>query len=133
MAKTYTAKEIEHLMLIARDVISLDTPVLSPDEYDSGESKLGDFIPDEGPTPEEELIEQNKREVIDNFIKRYLTDKEQTIVRARYGLDDGQFKTLEEIGQTFGLSRERVRQIEAKAVRKLRARFAQHKIRREDI
>ena len=133
MAKTYTAKEIEHLMLIAQDVISLDTPILSLDEYDQGENRLGDFVADDSPTPEEELIEQNKREVIDNFIKRYLTDKEQTIIRLRYGLDDGQVKTLEEIGQKFGLSRERVRQIEARAIRKLRVRFAQHHIRREDI
>ena len=132
MAKKFTAKDIEWIQQISQDAISLNIPV-GTIEVGEIPDELIDIIPDDSPTPEEEYCEKEKSEIIDKFIKRYLTEKEQKIVRLRYGLDDGHFRTLEEVGQELGISRQRVNDIEAKAIRKLRFQFSYHKINRGNI
>lgn len=129
--KTYTVRDVEEMMLLAQGVISLNTPV-GATELDEIPDEIIDIIPDDCPSPEEELIEKNRSTIIDRFINT-LTEKEQRIIRLRFGFEDGRPRTLEEIGQELGLSRERVRQIEARAIRKLRGRLARSEIRREDL
>ncbi len=87
---------------------------------DAEETELGEFIPDEGLMSVEEMVEQaDLRRIIDSVLAT-LTEREERIIRLRYGLDDGRKRTLEEVGQEFHVTRERIRQIEAKALRKLR-------------
>ena len=128
--KRYTAKEIEQIMLLSQGVVSLNDPIIVNDEVTD---EMINSIVDDSPSPEDELLEKNKAKIINEFITQCLNPKEQKIVRLRYGLDDGRARTLEEIGQEIGITRERVRQIEAKAIRKLRWKFSHHKIRRENI
>lgn len=128
--KTYTAKDIAQILLLAQDVISLNTPIKN-DEVQDSDTELGDFVEDPGPTPEEEAIINNRQELIASYLKKYLTPREQQIINLRFGLENGHVLTLEELGKMLGLTRERVRQIEAKAIRKLRVRFARNNINRE--
>ena len=90
------------------------------DGDDDGESVLGDFIEDEGTiSPEESASNQLLKEQVKDLLGT-LSDREQKIVRMRFGLDSGKSHTLEEVGQEFAVTRERIRQIEAKALAKLR-------------
>ena len=100
---------------ISQDPVSLETPIGEEDD-----SHLGDFIKDERTMGPEEYatIEMLKEEL--QGVLGTLTDREEKVLRLRFGLDDGQCRTLEEVGQIFGVTRERIRQIEAKALRKLR-------------
>lgn len=107
--------KVNHILKISQDTTSLDATV-GEDE----DSSLGDFIEDvEGVRPEEaatyELLKEHINETLD-----LLTPREQKILRMRFGLEDGRSHTLEEVGQEFGVTRERIRQIEAKALTKLR-------------
>ena len=81
--------------------------------------KVGDFIEADGETPEDQVSKSLLREDLENVLDT-LSPRERDVLRLRYGLDDGRMKTLEEIGQIFNVTRERIRQIEAKALRKLR-------------
>lgn len=128
--RKYTAKEIEQIMLLAQGVISLNAPV--GDTYDM-DTELGDLIEDPNPTPEEEAVITNRREVIASYLRKYLSPREQKVIILRFGLESGRPMTLEEIGREYGITRERVRQVEAKAIRKLRFRFAKNKITWENI
>ena len=93
---------------------------LDADGDDDGESVLGDFIEDEGTiSPEESASNQLLKEQVKDLLGT-LSDREQKIVRMRFGLDSGKSHTLEEVGQEFAVTRERIRQIEAKALAKLR-------------
>ncbi|MBR5257827.1 MAG: sigma-70 family RNA polymerase sigma factor, partial [Clostridia bacterium] len=84
------------------------------------DSHLGDFIPDEDvPSPADAAAFSMLKEQLDEVLST-LTDREQEVLRLRFGLDDGRQRTLEEVGQMFKVTRERIRQIEAKALRKLR-------------
>jgi len=108
---------IEKLRFIAKSAqlpISLETPIGKEED-----SRLGDFIEADGETPEDEVSKNLLREDLENVLDT-LSPRERDVLRLRYGLDDGRMKTLEEIGQIFNVTRERIRQIEAKALRKLR-------------
>lgn len=131
--KVYTGKEIEQIMLLAQDVISLNTPITNNGEMQDMDTELGDFIEDPNPTPEEEAMITNRREVIASYLQKYLSPREQKVIILRFGLESGRPMTLEEVGREYGITRERVRQVEAKAIRKLRFQFAKNKITWENI
>ncbi|MBR1730056.1 MAG: RNA polymerase sigma factor RpoD [Selenomonadaceae bacterium] len=106
---------VREIMKIAQEPVSLETPIGEEED-----SNLGDFIEDqEAPAPAEQasflLLKEQLEEVLQT-----LTPRETRVLRLRFGLDDGKARTLEEVGQSFGVTRERIRQIEAKALRKLR-------------
>ena len=107
--------KVREIMKIAQEPVSLETPIGEEED-----SHLGDFIEDqEARAPAEEASFTLLREQLDEVLKT-LTEREQRVLRLRFGLDDGRARTLEEVGQKFGVTRERIRQIEAKTLRKLR-------------
>jgi RNA polymerase primary sigma factor len=110
-----TVEKVREIMKIAQEPVSLETPIGEEDD-----SHLGDFIEDqEALAPSDaaayELLKEQLEDVLDT-----LTEREENVLRLRFGLDDGRTRTLEEVGKVFGVTRERIRQIEAKALRKLR-------------
>jgi RNA polymerase primary sigma factor len=110
-----TVERVREIMKIAQEPVSLETPIGEEED-----SHLGDFIEDQdAPAPADAasfmLLKEQLEEVLDT-----LTPREEKVLRLRFGLDDGRARTLEEVGQSFGVTRERIRQIEAKALRKLR-------------
>ena len=108
-------ERVREIMKIAQDPISLETPVGEEED-----SHIGDFIEDqESPAPAEAASYELLREQL-NEVLRTLTPREEQVLRLRFGLEDGRQRTLEEVGQQFNITRERIRQIEAKALRKLR-------------
>jgi RNA polymerase primary sigma factor len=108
--------KVEHIMKIKQDISSLDASVHEDEE----DSVLGDFIEDEETiSPEESATNQLLKEHVKDMLNG-LTEREQKIIRLRFGLEDGKNYTLEEVGQEFSVTRERIRQIEAKALAKLR-------------
>lgn len=109
-------EKVEHIMKIKQDISSLDASVRDDEE----DSVLGDFIEDEDTvTPEESAAGQLLKEQVKDLLSG-LTEREQKILKLRFGLEDGKSHTLEEVGQEFSVTRERIRQIEAKALAKLR-------------
>ncbi len=109
------AARVSDIMKIAQDPISLETPIGEEDD-----SHLGDFIPDSDTlTPSDAAAYQLMREQLNNVLST-LTPREELVLKLRFGLTDGRARTLEEVGQEFDITRERIRQIEAKALRKLR-------------
>lgn len=110
-----TPEKVREILKIAQEPVSLETPIGEEDD-----SHLGDFIEDQDATsPADhaayEMLKEQLEDVLDT-----LTDREENVLRLRFGLDDGRTRTLEEVGKVFGVTRERIRQIEAKALRKLR-------------
>ncbi|KUJ90428.1 MAG: RNA polymerase sigma factor [Caldanaerobacter subterraneus] len=108
-------EKVREIMKIAQEPVSLETPIGEEED-----SHLGDFIPDEdAPAPAEAaaftMLKEQLMDVLDT-----LTPREEKVLRLRFGLDDGRARTLEEVGKEFNVTRERIRQIEAKALRKLR-------------
>jgi RNA polymerase primary sigma factor len=110
-----TADKVRDILKIAQEPVSLETPIGEEED-----SHLGDFIEDEdAPAPVDAASFLLLREQIESVLDT-LNDREQRVLRLRFGLDDGKARTLEEVGREFGVTRERIRQIEAKALRKLR-------------
>jgi RNA polymerase primary sigma factor len=108
--------KVEHIMKIKQDISSLDASIRD----DEDDSVLADFIEDEDTvTPEESATSQLLKEQVKEMLSS-LTEREQKIIKLRFGLEDGKSHTLEEVGQEFAVTRERIRQIEAKALAKLR-------------
>ena len=110
-----SVEKVREIMKIAQEPVSLETPIGEEDD-----SHLGDFIEDQDAlAPADaaayELLKEQLEDVLDT-----LTEREENVLRLRFGLDDGRTRTLEEVGKVFGVTRERIRQIEAKALRKLR-------------
>ncbi|MEI6236982.1 MAG: RNA polymerase sigma factor RpoD [Actinomycetota bacterium] len=109
-------EKVEHIMKIKQDIHSLDQSVRDDEE----DSVLGDFVEDEDTiSPEESAANQLLKEQVKDLLGS-LSEREQKIIRLRFGLEDGKSHTLEEVGQEFSVTRERIRQIEAKALAKLR-------------
>lgn len=110
-----SAPKVREIMKIAQDPVSLETPIGEEED-----SHLGDFIPDDDtPTPSDAASASILREVIERELHT-LTPREEHVIKLRFGLYDGRTRTLEEVGKEFDITRERIRQIEAKALRKLR-------------
>ena len=110
-----SAEKVREIMKIAQDPVSLETPIGEEED-----SHLGDFIPDEDtPAPSNAAATTILREVIEKELHT-LTPREEHVIKLRFGLYDGRTRTLEEVGKEFDITRERIRQIEAKALRKLR-------------
>lgn len=112
---TMSVEKVREIMKISQEPVSLETPIGEEED-----SHLGDFIPDDdAPAPAEAaaftLLKEQLIDVLDT-----LTAREEKVLRLRFGLDDGRARTLEEVGKEFNVTRERIRQIEAKALRKLR-------------
>lgn len=108
-------EKVREIMKIAQEPVSLETPIGEEED-----SHLGDFIPDEeAQAPADAAAYLLLKEQLEDVLET-LTPREEKVLRLRFGLDDGRPRTLEEVGQVFGVTRERIRQIEAKALRKLR-------------
>lgn len=118
------ALKVRRIMKVSQEPMSLETPIGSEDN-----SSLGDFIEDEsvmGPADQasRQLLKEQMQDVLEG-----LSQREREVLELRFGLKDGQTRTLEEVGETFGVTRERIRQIEAKALRKLRHPIRSRKLR----
>ena len=106
---------IREAMRASQEPVSLETPIGEEED-----SHLGDFIPDDSAiTPQDAASQSMLKEQL-NSVLSTLTPREEKVIRLRFGLDDGRPRTLEEVGEVFEVTRERIRQIEAKALRKLR-------------
>lgn len=115
---------VREILKISQEPVSLETPIGEEED-----SHLGDFIPDENvPIPVEAATQTLLKEQLDEVLGT-LTEREERVLRLRFGFDDGKARTLEEVGKEFNVTRERIRQIEAKALRKLRQRSRSGKLR----
>ena len=117
-------EKVREILKIAQEPVSLETPIGEEED-----SHLGDFIPDDdAPAPAEAaaftLLKEQLMDVLDT-----LTPREEKVLKLRFGLEDGRARTLEEVGKEFQVTRERIRQIEAKALRKLRHPSRSKKLR----
>lgn len=108
-------QKVRDILKISQEPVSLETPIGEEDD-----SHLGDFIEDhDANSPADHAAYEMMKKQLENVLDT-LTDREENVLRLRFGLDDGRTRTLEEVGRVFGVTRERIRQIEAKALRKLR-------------
>ncbi len=117
-------ERVREILKISQEPVSLETPIGEEED-----SHLGDFIQDDNvPVPSEAAAQTLLKEQLDEVLDT-LTDREQKVLRLRFGMDDGRARTLEEVGKEFDVTRERIRQIEAKALRKLRHPSRSRKLR----
>ncbi|QTX02670.1 DNA-directed RNA polymerase sigma-70 factor [Candidatus Phytoplasma luffae] len=118
-------KQIIDIQMIEKETISLESSAREEDD-----SSLGDFINDPNIiSPHHYMLQEMLKKTLDESLEENLTDKEEQILKMRYGLLDGHIYTLEELGNKFGVTRERIRQIESKALRRLRSPSKQNKLR----
>ena len=116
--------KVREILKISQEPVSLETPIGEEED-----SHLGDFIEDRGAmAPSEAASYQLLREQVDDVLYT-LSERESRVLQLRFGLEDGRSRTLEEVGRDFGVTRERIRQIEAKALRKLRHPSRSKKLR----
>jgi len=109
------ADRVREILKISQEPISLATPI-----GEDGNASLGDFIPDiDTQTPVDAVSDRLLKEQVDDVLDS-ISQRERRVLQLRFGLEDGRSRTLEEVGREFGVTRERIRQIEAKALRKLR-------------
>jgi RNA polymerase primary sigma factor len=119
-----SVEKVRHILCVAQEPISLETPL-----GDEGETQLSDFIEDkEARSPFNETTFNLLRERIEEVLSS-LSPREEKVIRLRFGIGDGHSRTLEEVGSIFNMTRERVRQIEAKALKKLRHPAKSHKLK----
>ena len=119
-----TVEKVNEVMKLAQEPVSLETPIGEEED-----SHLGDFIQDDNvPVPAEAAAQTLLKEQLDEVLDT-LTEREQKVLRLRFGMNDGRARTLEEVGKEFDVTRERIRQIEAKALRKLRHPSRSRKLR----
>ncbi len=117
-------EKVREILKISQEPVSLETPIGEEED-----SHLGDFIEDRGAlAPSEAASYQLLREQVDDVLYT-LSEREARVLQLRFGLEDGRSRTLEEVGRDFGVTRERIRQIEAKALRKLRHPSRSKKLR----
>ncbi|MEG1994252.1 MAG: sigma-70 family RNA polymerase sigma factor, partial [Oscillospiraceae bacterium] len=108
-------EKVREILRVAQEPVSLETPIGEEED-----SHLGDFIPDnDAPAPADAASHILLKEQLEDVL-RTLTPREEKVLKLRFGLEDGRSRTLEEVGKEFNVTRERIRQIEAKALRKLR-------------
>ena len=130
--KVWTAKDVIYIQAIAQDTLSLNTFVGDP-EQEGRNGELGDFIQDNGPTPEDRAISDSTKELLLQIIKTILSPKEEKIIKLRYGFETGSSMTLAEVGKKYGITRERIRQVEKQALEKIRKKLARMNLEKEDL
>ena len=110
----FSAEKVRDIMMASLDPVSLETPIGEEED-----SKLEDFLKDSKQSVERTVMQVRLKEQVDEALGK-LTEREERVLRLRFGLDDGRERTLEEVGREFNVTRERIRQIETKALRRLR-------------
>src|SRR6202008_1599341 len=119
-----TPDKVREIVKVSQEPVSLETPIGEEED-----SHLGDFIPDDAAlAPADAASHQLLKEQVEDVLAS-LTGRERRVLQLRFGLEDGRSRTLEEVGREFGVTRERIRQIEAKALRKLRHPTRSRKLR----
>ena len=131
MSKVWTAEDVRKLQAIAQDVISLNTVISSPE--DRKDYELGELIVDTSPGPEELAVISSTRDALLQIIETILSPREEKVIKLRYGFETGNHMTLAEVGKRFGVTRERIRQIEDKALSKIKKKFEKLNIKKGDI
>ena len=131
MAKIWTRKDVEEALLLMQDTVSLNAPI--NEDGCGNEIELESLLEDPGPSLEELVLQKESGERLREYMAKYLSSREIDVLEKRYGLDGQPTMTLDEIGREKGMTRERVRQIEDKAIRRLRLVFARKNINLEDI
>ena len=128
----WTPEKVIKVQQLMQDVVSLNTTIDSKDG--DGDTEIGDLIEDtESPSAEELMIRDDRHRFLLEIMHKCLSPRDIKVMCMRYGFDDGEPKTLEEIGVAFNVTRERIRQIESHALRKLKGYMARNKIRSTDI
>ena len=110
-----SVSKVQEIIKIAQEPVSLESPIGEEED-----SHLGDFLEDDKTPPPSQIVAESMMKQTLSDVLHMLTPREEQVIRMRYGLDDGQQRTLEEVGKEFNVTRERIRQIEAKALRKIR-------------
>lgn len=129
--KIWTAEDVTWLMQIAQPCESLNRVVSVADE--SGDIEVGELLEDTAPSPDEIIIAEDRKRILNKYINKYLDPREAKVILMRYGFETGTPMTLEDVGNHFGVTRERIRQVEMRALNKLRRRFSINNIRKEDL